>query len=104
MYQGDQYFIECSVADEHGVKFTPDNCVDLKIQIGYKEKKYSDGSLLWDADKDCWLFFLAQEDTLFMKTTVNFQAQVRLPGDVIISTPVITKDISDSIIRKTWGD
>lgn len=101
--QGDQYYLPF-VISQGSTAITPDNCDDVKIQIGSTAYKYSTGELtygLYDATHSGWLFPLTQEMTLGFSGSVPAQLQIK-QGTNIFGSDTIDIPIDFSIIQEEW--
>ena len=100
--QGEAYAVQIVLTDENNTKITPDNSDDVKVKIGCIELTSSGGGLTYDTVGECWLFPLTQEQTLALNgTRVSVQAQYK-SGDTVISTPMASVNIGESIIRTVF--
>lgn len=99
--QGEQYAVEF-VLTNGDESITPSNADDVKIKMGSIEKSYTEGSLTYDTESECWLFPVTQEQTLaFSNASVPVQAQYK-KGSMVISTEKQNIRVDPSIIRSVF--
>lgn len=113
MQQGDQYALPVQITNSSGTVLTPNNCYDVKIQVGdLEEKSYRAGEIFWKAnpidepeegeevvETGYWCYPLSQEETLTLDTATQVQAQVKFVDNTIIGTPVQKLRVGYSIIQ-----
>lgn len=100
--QGDQYGIPLEIRFGETV-ITPDNCSDLRVQIGDVLYSYSKGELTYNAEDEVWEFRLTEEMSRSFGPYTSYQVGVKIGDDFIYSRP-ITIDFAQSLIRKEWSE
>ena len=129
MQQGDQYALPVKITDAHGVVISPDNCYDVKIQIGDLDEKswrageiypqmvdpepepepepdeeietrsLRDGGEVEQVFSGYWCYPLSQKETMGLESATQVQAQVKFGDGTIIGTPVQKIRVCQSIIQ-----
>ena len=85
IYQGDQYALPVQIVLGEE-PLTPQDCDDLKIQLGHLCRTYSMGELRYDQDLSCWLFPLTKEQTHSLRVgRQQLQVMVQRGQDQYIS-------------------
>ena len=133
MQQGDQYALPIKITDSSGVVISPDNCYDVKIQIGdLDEKSWRMGEIYPQlvepepeeepeeepevetrgSQRDVelvfsgyWCYPLTQEETMGLERSTQVQAQVKFDDGTIIGTPVQKLAVGQSLIQTSdWPE
>jgi hypothetical protein len=126
MQQGDQYALPVKITDANGVVISPDNCYDVKIQVGdLEEKSWRAGEIypqmietdeladlrsLRDGENEeefsgFWCYPLSQTETMGLESATQVQAQVKFEDGTIVGTPVQKLRVGQSIIQTTdWPE
>lgn len=99
--QGDQYAIPFHVT-VGGSAVTPDNCDDVRIQIGRQLKSYQANGLTYNAENQTWLFPVSESSTALMRTSIEYQVGVKVGSQIVYSAAGAIR-IADNIIKEAWN-
>lgn len=99
--QGDQYAIPIYVQQDE-LLITPDNCSDLRIQIGNVLRTYSKGELTYNSEEGVWEFPLTEEMSRSFGPYSTAQVGIKIGNDYVYSRPV-TIEFGSSLITEGWS-
>lgn len=108
MQQGDQYALPIQIKNSEGTVISPDNCYDVKIQVGdLDEKSWRAGEIYPQMEEEegvevfagYWCYPLSQKETLTLTSATQVQAQVKFGDDTVVGTPVTKMRVGQSIIQ-----
>lgn len=99
--QGDSYAVPIKIKYQ-GQCVTPTDIDDVRIQIGYILKSYSDNQLSFNEATNEWLYPLSQQESLaFGKVLEPVQVGIK-KGSIVIYSPHKDISIFDNIVRREW--
>lgn len=99
--QGDSFQLPIKIKYQ-GNYVTPTTVDDVRIQIGYSLKSYSDNQLSFNTSTNEWIYPLTQQESLaFGRILEPIQVGIKI-GDMVLYSPHENIAIDDNIIRKEW--
>lgn len=103
IYSGDQYAIPFTVKIGNEL-ITPENCTDLRIQIGSDLRSWGSSTIDFNTENNTWDFYLTEDLTRsLLKGPLPYQIGVKM-GDEIRYSSTRTLRIDDSIIKAVWSN
>ena len=77
MMQGDSYGLMTEITTPEGVTVTAEDVSDVEITVGFFNKTFSNGEIIFDDEEGVWVVPLTQEET-FQLPVGKVKAQVRV--------------------------
>lgn len=103
IYKGDQYLISVPISF-NGEPVTPENVAGVRVQLDSRLCEWPNGELEFDAGAGTWNYPLLEDQSRLINAGKGkMQVGIRIDDNYLYSA---VKDviISDSIIKKRWGD